>query len=127
MLLIDFGHPISDAIKMQVENLVKRPITYHNIEKKRFVDDRPFKEQLEELFDAAPLKSIPWEQADLIINLPTFSPIVATVLAEINGRSGKWPAILRMRPVADALVQTFELAEIINLGSIRSAASFKRT
>jgi len=40
----------------------------------------------------------------------------------LHGRMGYFPAVLRLRPVADAALSRYEVAEIMNLQSIRETA-----
>ncbi len=45
-----------------------------------------------------------------------------TLLAELHGRMGYFPAIVRIRPVVDSLPPRYEVAEIINLQNVRETA-----
>jgi hypothetical protein len=47
-------------------------------------------------------------------------------LAELHGRMGYFPPILRLRPVEGAIPPRFEVAEIINLQALRDAARKER-
>mgnify|MGYP001335350054 CR=1 FL=1 len=48
------------------------------------------------------------------------------LLANLHGRMGYFPPILRMRPVEGAIPPRFELAEVINLQALRDAARKER-
>ena len=48
------------------------------------------------------------------------------MLAELHGRLGYFPPVLRLRPVEGALPPRFEVAEILNLQDVRDAARAKR-
>jgi hypothetical protein len=48
------------------------------------------------------------------------------LLAEIHGRSGFFPTILRLRPMPGSIPPQFEVAELLNLQSIRDAARTTR-
>lgn len=50
----------------------------------------------------------------------------AAPLAELHGRMGHFPAILRMRPVAESAVTQYEVAEVINLQALREQARKRR-
>lgn len=52
--------------------------------------------------------------------------ITAILLAELHGRMGRFPTIVRLRPMTDSLVNSFEVAEIINLDSVCNAARARR-
>ncbi|MCS7301391.1 MAG: CRISPR-associated protein Csx15 [Fimbriimonadales bacterium] len=52
--------------------------------------------------------------------------IAATLLAELHGRMGYFPPVLRLRPVEGAVPPRFEVAEILNLQQIRDTARSQR-
>lgn len=58
--------------------------------------------------------------------LPSLNFIAAVLLAELHGRMGYFPTIVRLRPVADATPRRFEVAELIDLQSVRDVARIKR-
>ncbi|GAB4551374.1 MAG: hypothetical protein OHK0023_18220 [Anaerolineae bacterium] len=58
--------------------------------------------------------------------LPSLNFIAVILLAELRGRMGRFPTIVGLRPVTDMVVSTFEVAEIINLDSVRNAARARR-
>ena len=51
----------------------------------------------------------------------------ATLLAELHGRCGYFPAQLRLRPVPGSLPPRFEIAEVLNLQALRDAARERRS
>ena len=52
--------------------------------------------------------------------------IAACVLAELHGRMGYFPTIVRLRPVAGSVSREYELAELIGLQDVRDAARLMR-
>ncbi|MCL4266143.1 MAG: hypothetical protein KJ069_23235 [Anaerolineae bacterium] len=48
------------------------------------------------------------------------------MLAELHGRMGYFPAIIRLKPIPDSLPPQFEFAEIINLQAIRDRSRTHR-
>ncbi|RMH05449.1 MAG: hypothetical protein D6704_09520, partial [Nitrospirae bacterium] len=76
--------------------------------------------------DAAGLTSGQWQSAPLLINLPALNYSAGLLIAELHGRMGYFPTCLRMRPVKDALPPRFEVAEIMNLQSLRDEARKRR-
>ncbi|MGH9546163.1 MAG: CRISPR-associated protein Csx15 [Terriglobales bacterium] len=44
------------------------------------------------------LPATEWQQVPLLLNLPSLSVIASMVLAEIHGRIGHFPAVMRLRP-----------------------------
>jgi len=48
------------------------------------------------------------------------------LLAEVHGRTGYFPTIIRLRPVAGVTPPQFEVAELLNLQAVRDAARVRR-
>jgi len=67
-----------------------------------------------------------WQTASLLVNPPSLNFITALVLAEIHGRTGYFPPIVRLRPVKDALPPKYEVAEVLNLQKVRDEARSER-
>lgn len=88
---------------------------------------RPFAEQVNALADALGLSSTQWQTEPILVNLPALAPIAAVLIAELHGRMGYFPAIFRVRPVADSTPPVYEVAEIINLQAVRDMARERRT
>jgi hypothetical protein len=47
--------------------------------------------------------------------------IAATLLAELHGRMGYFPTILRLKPIPNSTPPQFQVAEVINLQAVRAA------
>jgi hypothetical protein len=47
-------------------------------------------------------------------------------MAELHGRMGYFPAVIRLKPIPDSLPPQFEFAEIINLQAVRDQARAQR-
>ena len=92
----------------------------------QFDHERPFAEQARELVDRVGLSADEWQTTPLLVNLPSLAAIAAAVLAEMHGRTGHWPAVLRLRPVAGSVPPRFEVAEVIDLQKVRDEARKKR-
>ena len=90
-------------------------------------NERPFDEQVRDLLTTVQLTPEQWQTTPLIINPPSLAPITAVLLAEIHGRSGFFPTIIRLRPVASTMPPQFEVAELLNLQGVRDAARTRRT
>jgi hypothetical protein len=48
------------------------------------------------------------------------------LLAELHGRMGYFPAIVRLRPMPESVPPRFEVAEVINLQAVREHARLSR-
>lgn len=127
MLLLNFGHPLTDAQLARIRELIGRDIERVIAVPTHFDHERPFAEQVRELLTTVPVTPEQWQTTPLIINPPSLAPITAVLLAEIHGRSGFFPTILRLRPVARTMPPQFEVAELLNLQGVRDAARTRRT
>lgn len=121
-LLLNFGHPLSESqlsqISLQVgqtPDQVKNILTQFNIEQQ-------FSEQVKNLVDQVGLSSDEWQVHPILINPPTLHTIALALIAELHGRMGYFPAIIRLKPLAETAPVQFEVAEIINLQSLRDTA-----
>jgi hypothetical protein len=126
MVLINFAHPITTAQKEAIEALAGKEIERVIDVKTQFDAGQSFGPQSEALFAAVGLTAEEWQTALLLLNLPAFNVIAALLLAEIHGRCGYFPAVLRLRPVTGSTPPLFEVAEILNLQAARDAARTKR-
>jgi hypothetical protein len=121
MLALNFSHPLTASQLAAISQISGAQIE-RVIEIKTQLDPAlPFAEQARALVEAVGLSSEEWQTKSLLINLPSFSPVAALVLAELHGRMGYFPAIIRLRPVGGA-AQAYEVAEIINLQAVRDEA-----
>jgi len=126
MKIVNFAHPLTLA---QLEDLkarfglsIKEVIAIPT----QFDPVQPFAEQVVVLVNQTGLSNDEWQTEPPLVNLPSLSIIAALVLAEIEGRSGHLPAVLRLRPVAGGLTPQFEVAEVLNLYVQRNEARRKR-
>lgn len=126
MLLLNFGHPLTDAQLARIRELVGRHVERIIAVPTHLDHERPFDEQVQELLTTVPLTPEQWQTTPLIINPPSLAPITAVLLADIHGRSGFFPTILRLRPVASTTPPQFEVAELLNLQGVRDAARTRR-
>lgn len=126
MILLNFGHPLTDAQRLQVDELLGSPIQNVYAIPTQFDHGRAFEEQIHELVAKVPLTAEQWQTAPLLINPPSLAPIVAVLLAELHGRCGYFPSILRLRPKPGTTPPQFEPAEIINLQTLRDLARTRR-
>ncbi len=126
MLLLNFSHPITPAQKAQIQALTGSFLDQVIDLPIHFDHEQPFQPQLQKALQAVSLDPQEWQTAPILVNLPSFNYIAAITLAELHGRMGYFPPILRLKPAADALPPRFEVAEIINLQALRDAARKER-
>ena len=61
----------------------------------------------------------------LLINPPGYAPAAFALLAELQGRIGHFPSLIRLCPGAGAFTK-YEVAELLNLQGIRERARKRR-
>jgi hypothetical protein len=125
MLLLNFTHPITDAQRAHLSDMLGadpeiRPVAVQ-------IDPaQPLAGQITALVDTVGLTTAAWQTTPIIINPPGYAPATAALLAELHGRSGHFPAMLRLRPVVGSTPTVYEVAEIVNLQVVREQARTRR-
>jgi hypothetical protein len=126
MTLLNFSHPITPEQKAQIEQMSGQVVERVIEIPAQFDHERSFIEQARALTDSVGFSASEWQTTPLLINLPSLHVIAATVLADIHGRMGYFPAVLRLRPVPNTTPPRFEVSEIINLQAVRDEARNRR-
>jgi hypothetical protein len=126
MIVINFAHPLTEAQQAQLRELTGRPLDHIRDVPCHFDNARPYAQQVAERVDAAELSSAEWQQEAILVNPPAFAPAAAILIAELHGRMGYFPALIRIRPAAGSNPTHYEVAEIINLQAVRDQAREKR-
>jgi hypothetical protein len=126
MILINFSHPLTEAQIAQVEKLTGQTVGQVIDQPVQFDNNRQFIAQLGELLKDLPISSKKLQTEAVIINPPALNSITALLLAELHGRMGYFPAILRLRPVEGSLPTRYEAAEILNLQAVRDESRVRR-
>jgi len=126
MILLNFSHPLTDDQLAQVEAVTGESVAKVRGEMPQFDHDAPFAEQVRALADRVGLSPEEWQTAPLLVNLPGYAPATAALLAELHGRIGHFPALLRLSPVEESVLTNYEVAEVINLQHIRDQTRKER-
>ena len=126
MQILNFAHPLTEEQLSRIEELAGAKITgVINIDSQ--IDTaKPIEEQIAAMLDRTGLTSEEWQTKPLLVNLPSLNYSAAAMLAQLHGRMGYFPSILRLRPVTDSIAPRFEVAEILNLQAMRERAREKR-
>jgi hypothetical protein len=127
MIILNFSHPLTDQHLQSISDLTHQEIEQVITIPVQFDPQWPFEEQLEALTQSIPFTPEQLQTIPIIVNLPSLNHIAALLLAYLHGIMGHFPAILRMRPVTGSTPPAFEVAEIINLQSIRDKSRISRT
>jgi hypothetical protein len=126
MILINFSHPITDQQKQQLEAITNRTLGDVRSVTCHFDNALPFAEQVAAAVDEVGLSTAEWQEEAIVVNPPGYAPAATTLVAELHGRMGHFPSLMRIRPVADSNPPTFEVAEVINLHEVRERARARR-
>jgi hypothetical protein len=122
MIILNFSHPLTELQKRQTEAFIGEEIErIHNIPV-QFESEAPFLPQLEELMTSLNLAPQALQTQSIVVNPPALNFIAALVLADLHGRMGYFPPILRLRQVPDSLPPRYEVAEVLNLQAVRNHA-----
>ena len=126
MLILNYSHPLTPDQRSQLEALTGQPIAEVRDIPTQVDVSAPLAPQATALADAAQLSPAEWQTAPLLLVPPSLNFAAAALLAELHGRMGYFPPIVRLRPVSGALPPRYEVAEIINLQALRDAARKRR-
>ena len=125
MILLNFSHPLTEQQIARIVEIVGAAPEVRAIESQ--IDrERPLAVVAAELADRAGLTPVEWQTIPLLINPPALAPLAVAWLAEIHGRSGLFPAMVNIRPIAGSIPTRYEVAEILNLQAIREEARRRR-
>lgn len=122
MIVLNFSHPLTDAQRSQIEALTGQPLADVRAIPTQFDEQQPFAPQLATLMATIDLTPEQWQGEPILVVLPSLNFIAAALLAELHGRMGYFPPVVRTRPVADSLPRRYEVAEILDLQGLREAA-----
>ena len=126
MLIINFSHPLTEAQLDKLSALLEQPIERVIKVAAQFDTERDFVAQTQALIDSCGLSPEEWQTTPLLINPPSLNYIALALLAELHGRVGYFPPVMRLRPVAGKVPPEFEVAEVLSLQQIRDAARKER-
>jgi hypothetical protein len=121
-------HPLTEQQLDNIEKLTGQSVSDVREEptQTQIDDTRPLVEQVNAIIEGFGLTPAEWQSTPLLVNLPWFAPACGAALAELHGRMGYFPTIIRMRPVADTTPRQYEVGELIDLQQVREAARSRR-
>jgi hypothetical protein len=125
MIIINFTHSLTPEHLAQIETLAGSVVEKIRNIPVEINQEEPLEPQIVAVVDNLGLSSVEWQTCPLLINPPGYAPAASVLLAELHGRIGHFPALLRMRPKSSPLTE-YEVAELLNLQTIRDAARRRR-
>lgn len=125
MLVLNFSHPFTAEQRTQIEALAGTAIDEVRTIPVQINQAEPLEPQIVATVDAAGVSPEEWQTRQLLINPPGYAPAAFVLLAELHGRIGHFPTLVRLRPKS-APVTLYEVAELLNLQTIREQARLRR-
>ncbi len=122
MIVINFSHPFPPKQVAKIEHLANEKVEQVFNIAVQFDCEQPFAMQIVSLVDQVPLSAEDWQTSSILINPPSLNFIAILLLAELHGRTGYFPAHIRVQPMKGALPQRYEVAEILDLQGVRNRA-----
>lgn len=121
MLILNFTHPLTSAQRAQIESLAQASIEEVRTIPVQINQESELEEQIIALVNATGLSSEQLQTLPLLINPPGYAPAACVLLAELHGRIGHFPALIRLCPQPGP-VTSYEVVELLNLQTIRESA-----
>jgi hypothetical protein len=121
MLLLNFTHPLTDAQRAHIEALAGTSIEEVRTIRVQIRQEEALEPQIAAIVERVGLSSLAWQTRPLLINPPGYAPAAFVLLAELHGRIGHFPSLVRLRPKSGP-VPTYEIAELLNLQAVRESA-----
>ncbi len=123
-VLVNFTHPLSTyhirQITQHAQVFIADVLTPSKIPV-HFDEHTSFEQQVKNVVDEVPLTDEEWQELPIIVHVPGYAAITAPLLAELHGRMGHFPNVLRLRR-NDSNPNQYDFAEIIFLQRIRDQA-----
>jgi hypothetical protein len=120
MKIINFSHPITQEQVAQIASLLNiTPDQIQVITVPVNLDlEAELAPQIANLVDNVGLTGLEWQTIPFVVNLPGLSVAAAMIIAEIGGRAGYLPHVIRL--VREGV--GWSVKEVIDLQSIRNTA-----
>ncbi|MEW6664393.1 MAG: CRISPR-associated protein Csx15 [Thermodesulfobacteriota bacterium] len=122
MILLNFSHPLTNEHLAQVEALAGQKVDRMIEVNSQSDPQQPLVPQVVGMAEQCGLSPTEWQTLPILVSPPSLHWAAVTLLAELHGRCGYFPAHLRLRPVGGKVPTGFEVTEILNLQEVRDRA-----
>ncbi|WP_240695938.1 CRISPR-associated protein Csx15 [Candidatus Chloroploca sp. Khr17] len=126
ILVLNYSHPLTQEQRTQIAECCGVSTLEVRDLLAQIDRARPLADIAQELANAADLTPEAWQTTPIILNPPALAPVALALVAELHGRCGGFPTMLNIRPVAQSVPTRYEVAEIVNLQTLRDAARGRR-
>lgn len=122
LTVINFSHPLTEAQQAQIQQLSGQTIAEVRSEptQAQIDDAEPIAPQARAIVDRIGLSKNDWQSGPILVIPPAYAPVTSAVLAELHGRMGHFPTIVRLALNPDEAVTTYDVVELVNLQQERS-------
>ena len=127
IIVVNFAHPLTAAQLAQIAALSGQCVGSVRGSLAEIDPQQAFEPQATELVDRVGLSPVEWQTLPLLINPPGLATLAAVLLAELHGRMGHFPTLIRVRPAGGTMMPTYEVGELINLEVVRARARQRRS
>jgi len=127
MILLNFSHPLTHEQVKEIEAITGQAVAEVRHVPAQFDPQQPFTPQVEALAETCRLTPEEWQTTPLLVVPPSLNFITAALLAELHGRMGYFPSVVRLRPVEGSVPTRYQVAEVINLQQVRDKARHGRS
>jgi hypothetical protein len=127
-LIINFsGHPVLPGQQKDIGQMMHWPTPeIINVSLGNVAEDHNFVSTIEKAVEKVALSPEEWQSTPIVVIAAGYSAVWSVVLAELHGRLGYFPDVVRLRPASTVSNEKFEVAEIMNLREIRHNSRDKR-
>lgn len=125
MLILNFSHPLTGEQHRQIELLARMPIEDVRTIPVQIQQEESLAPQIVAIVNSVEMSSEEWQTRPLLVNPPGFVPAAFVLLAELHGRIGHFPTLIRMRPLSSP-IPGYEVTELLNLQFIREESRYRR-
>ena len=118
MIVLNYAHPLTSEQRAQIAALVGAEAEIRNLP--LHIDRAmPLADVARALADDVGLDGEQWQTLPIVVNPPGLAPLALALLAEMHGRRGDFVPVLNIRPVLGSLPMRYEVAEVVDLQSLR--------
>lgn len=126
MRIINFGHPLNGGVLQDLVQVTDAVIGEVKDVKCQVDNDQPFEDQARGLVDSVGWTSEEWQTRPFMLVPPGLAPLALCVVAEIHGRCGYFPSVVRLKPLKGQVPPQFVFGEIIVLSQVRETSRTRR-
>lgn len=126
MILVNFSHPLSMHQRTQAEAVCGREIERVVQVRVQCDHSESFAAQAAKIVESVGLSPEDWQTRPIIVVPPSLAVIACACVAELHGRMGYFPPLLRLAPRESVTPPVFDVAELVNLQVVRDAARQRR-